>query len=222
MTEYQYVGSELTLFAEATRWKQYLRSQMEPYLGDDVLEVGAGLGGTTKLLSTGRERRWLGLEPDRALAEQLERASREGILPACFEVFGGTLGELPAGLLFDTLLYVDVLEHIQDDRGEMVRAASRLIPVDIWSSSRSPVAVFAVRRVDRHYRRYNRTSLAPDPPLEPVRLAYLDAGGCWRLKPAALRRSMPTGADRLWDRDECRSRLLDPLASVGGHAWRKR
>ena len=46
MTEpYHYVGDELDLFAVATRWKAYVLERIAPYLGDEVLEVGAGLGG---------------------------------------------------------------------------------------------------------------------------------------------------------------------------------
>jgi SAM-dependent methyltransferase len=235
MTEHKYVGSELTLFAEATRWKQYLRSQMAPYLGADVVEVGAGLGGTTRLLCTGRERRWVGLEPDRTLAEQLERAAREGTLPACVEIFVGTLGDLPAEALFDTLLYVDVLEHIEDDEGEMVRAATRLrpgghvvvlSPAHQWLYSPFDAAI-------GHHRRYTRKSLAALTPesLEPVRLAYLDAVGLLASlgNRLFLRRSMPTpGHIAFWDRAMIPlSRRLDPLLAYSlGKAvlavWRKK
>jgi hypothetical protein len=41
----------------------------------DVVEVGAGLGSTTRYLCDGRQRLWLCLEPDRATAE-LEAASK--------------------------------------------------------------------------------------------------------------------------------------------------
>ena len=35
---------------------------------------------------------------------------------------------LPAEAKFDAILYIDVLEHIEDDRAEMARAAARLKP----------------------------------------------------------------------------------------------
>ena len=235
MTEYQYVGSELTLFAEATRWKQYLRSQMAPYLGADVLEVGAGLGGTTRLLCTGSQRRWIGLEPDRALAEQLEGAAREGALPACFEAFVGTLDDLAAGAQFDTLLYVDVLEHIEDDRGEMLRAASRLAPGGhvVVLSPAHPWLYSPFDAAIGHYRRYTRKSLSALAPesLEPVRIAYLDCVGLLASlgNRLLLRRSMPTREQiAFWDRGMIPiSRRLDPLLaySIGKAVlgvWRRR
>ena len=51
---YTYVGSELDLFAAAIHWKSYVRRQVSPHLGREVLEVGAGHGGTTRVLCDGR------------------------------------------------------------------------------------------------------------------------------------------------------------------------
>ena len=119
MTEYAYAGSELDLFAAATNWKAYFRSHLEPYLGSEVLEVGAGLGGTTRLLCRGRQRRWVCLEPDRELADRLARSVRDGTLPSPCEVIVGTLDQIAGQAPFDTLIYIDVLEHIEDDRGEL-------------------------------------------------------------------------------------------------------
>lgn len=39
-----------------------------------------------------------------------------------------TLAALPRDSRFDTILYIDVLEHIADDRAELVEAARRLNP----------------------------------------------------------------------------------------------
>ncbi len=37
-----YIGTELEVFAHARNWKEYVRKKIDPYLGGDVLEVGAG------------------------------------------------------------------------------------------------------------------------------------------------------------------------------------
>lgn len=39
-----YIGSELSLFAQAHNWKAYVASLLQPWLGPRVLEVGAGIG----------------------------------------------------------------------------------------------------------------------------------------------------------------------------------
>ncbi|HIF24278.1 MAG TPA: methyltransferase type 12 [Gemmatimonadetes bacterium] len=67
---YEYVGTELDLFAQATNWKKYLQSVVSPFLTGDVLEVGAGIGTTTRAFSDGSASTWLCLEPDGDLAER--------------------------------------------------------------------------------------------------------------------------------------------------------
>ncbi len=111
-TDFAYVGSELELFAKVTNWKAYFASRITPHLGDDVLEVGAGLGGTTKTLCLRPHRRWVCLEPDPQLVATLATAHAAGQLPACCVPKVGTLADLDPAELFDSLLYIDVLEHI--------------------------------------------------------------------------------------------------------------
>ena len=50
MADYTYIGSELELFSEASNWKAYYARLIRPYLGEEVLEVGAGIGATTASL----------------------------------------------------------------------------------------------------------------------------------------------------------------------------
>ena len=56
MSEYQ--GKELELFEYAENWKRYFASHMKPYLKGSVLEVGAGIGGTTKVLCDATQISW--------------------------------------------------------------------------------------------------------------------------------------------------------------------
>jgi Methyltransferase domain len=112
---FDYVGSELELFANAIHWKRYFADQMRPFMGSRVLEVGAGIGGTTRVLCRGGEARWLCVEPDAALAQQVRALVDRGVLPRCCETRVGTLADLRDEAAFDTILYVDTLEHIEDD-----------------------------------------------------------------------------------------------------------
>ncbi len=125
---FTYVGTELDLFAAAVRWKSYVRRQVAAHLGRDVLEVGAGHGGTTRVLCDGTADRWVCLEPDSSLADRLHAAIRDGELPDCCRAKIGTLEDLEDADRFDTILYMDVVEHIADDRAELARAAERLRP----------------------------------------------------------------------------------------------
>jgi SAM-dependent methyltransferase len=210
----RYVGGELDLFAQASNWKAYLRQQIAPFLGDQVLEVGAGIGATTRALCSGREQRWVCLEPDAALAVRAERSG----LPACCEVVVGSLATAVAHERFDSVLYVDVLEHIADDRGELAAAARRLVPGGalIVLAPAHEGLYSAFDEAVGHLRRYDRSSLlAAGPDGTVLALCrYLDAAGL--LVSAGnrfmLRRSVPTRAQILsWDRLIVPvSRLLDP------------
>ena len=231
---FAYVGSELELFAGATNWKRYLRDQVAPYLGEDVLEVGAGLGGTTRVLCRGSERRWACLEPDATLAARLEGEIRSGSLPACCEARVGTIEGLDEGETFDTALYVDVLEHIEDDRAEVARAARRLRPGGHLIAL-SPAHQWLFTPFDQaigHHRRYSRRgfgALAGDD-LEGVRLDYLDSIGLFAslANKLVLRSATPKASQiAFWDRVLVRmSKVVDPaLGHSAGKSvlavWRK-
>ena len=178
---YQYVGTELDLFAQATRWKAYLRGQMAPHLGRRVLEVGAGIGGTTRVLLHDGVEQWLGLEPDPLLAARYEQAREGGSLPVHCQVKVGTTEDIAAAGPFDSVLYVDVLEHIQHDGEELMRAANLLAPGGKLVVL-APAHNFLMCDFDRalgHFRRYNGRMLkrlTPDG-CSLVRLAYFDCAG---------------------------------------------
>jgi ubiquinone/menaquinone biosynthesis C-methylase UbiE len=235
MIGYTYVGSELELFAAATKWKSYFRSQLEPYLGNEVLEVGAGIGATTKLLCRGQQQRWVCLEPDAQLADILGDSISDGRLPACCQHVVGTLEQVSGDRPFDTLIYIDVLEHIEDDRGELIRATHYLEPGG-HVLVLSPAHQWLYTPFDEsigHYRRYTKKTLAaltpPDCELE--RLRYLDSIGLFASlgNRFLLKSAMPNPKQILiWDKLLVPlSRMVDPLLaySVGKSVlgvWRKK
>jgi 2-polyprenyl-3-methyl-5-hydroxy-6-metoxy-1,4-benzoquinol methylase len=125
---YAYQGAELDLFATAQHWKTYWGGIVCQYLGSRVLEVGAGAGSTIRQLHNGQHEKWLALEPDARLAERIRHDKAKGIVPGNVEVRVETISDLRSWEMFDTVLYVDVLEHIADDRSELQNAARRLAP----------------------------------------------------------------------------------------------
>jgi SAM-dependent methyltransferase len=218
MPSYEYVGNELDLFAGAIVWKGYLRSLLRPYLRGCVLEVGAGVGGSTVALHGEEIIRWVCLEPDPALAERLDRRIRTGALPRSCEAVVGTL-ESYDGDGFDSVLYIDVLEHIADDRRELEHATARVRPGGhvVVLSPAHPWLYTPFDRAIGHFRRYTRASLRRITPagLKLVRLHYLDSAGLLASlgNRVLLNASDPTPLQiRFWDRVLVRlSTRLDPL-----------
>jgi len=198
-----YKGRELSVFARATHWKSYWAAQTRPYLFGDVLEVGAGCGASTEAVFDPNCRRWVCLEPDPKLAQRLADGGIMRRWSSKCEVFSGTTADLPQQKAFDTILYIDVLEHIADDRAEIHRAkvllrrGGRIVilaPAHQWLFSDFDESI-------GHCRRYSRRMLRDllDKDFICERLLYLDSAGlCASLgNRLCLRRSLPT-EEQIW------------------------
>lgn len=198
-----YVGEELDIFRHARRWKAYWSRHVRPWIRGDVVEVGAGIGANTAGLQTPGVRSWLCLEPDPELAERLRAAT---VSLAHCSVAVGTAPSLPRAS-YDTVLYIDVLEHIADDKAELAHAAELLRPagnlIVLSPAHQSLYSPFDA--AIGHYRRYNRRSLAAcTPPGCRIEwLGYLDSVGVATsfANRALLKQSQPTLQQILfWDR----------------------
>jgi len=218
-TNYSYVGNELELFRYATNWKAYYSSMIQPFLGNEVLEVGAGIGATTELLCKGKQARWVCLEPDAILASDLHSLLLSGRLPKCCELQKGTLSDLNETELFDSIVYIDVLEHIKDDRTEVELAANHLKPGGFLIVL-SPAHQWLFTPFDSaigHYRRYNKSSLKAVIPgnLQEIKLRYLDAVGLIASlgNKLILKSKMPTLQQiKMWDKTMVPlSKKIDPI-----------
>jgi SAM-dependent methyltransferase len=211
------MGSELELFAHARNWKRYWGSIVRPYLADRVLDVGAGIGETAKTLATHHHRRWVCLEPDGAMSEHIARRIRSRDLPAICEIRAGTIDDI-GERDFSAVLYIDVLEHIKNDRDELRKAAERLRP-DGRVIVLAPAHQWLYTPFDRaigHFRRYTLADLrALTPPqLSEERAAYLDSVGLFAslANRLVLKSKMPTRRQiAIWDGAMVPiSRLVDP------------
>jgi SAM-dependent methyltransferase len=169
-----YIGTELEAFSHARNWKQYLHGKMEPYIQGDVLEVGTGIGNNTALFSQTPHSSWTCIEPDAELAARIPPCANR-------EVIVSTLASVK-NRKFDTIMYIDVLEHIEDDAGEVQMACQCLrpgghlvilVPAHQWLYSPMDDAI-------GHFRRYNRTNMmaaAPRQGAKLVTMQYLDSVG---------------------------------------------
>ena len=185
-------------------------------------------------LCDGAPERWVCLEPDSSLADRLIASISAGEMPDCCEPKIGTLADLDDGDLFDTILYMDVVEHIADDRAELAHAAEHLRPGGHLIVL-SPAHQWLFTPFDEaigHYRRYTRQTLRAAGPdaLTLTRLVYLDSVGLLASlgNRLVLKQSMPNaGQIGVWDRLMVPlSRIVDPILgySIGKSVlavWKK-
>lgn len=116
------------------------------------LDVGCGTGAAMEMFS--RRFEAYGLDPS---PQAIEFCRRRGLS----NLFLGELAGYPAGERFDLITFLDVLEHVEDDRGTL-RTAHRLlndhgqllITVPAFPSLWSPLDVML-----HHKRRYTPTQL---------------------------------------------------------------
>jgi phospholipid N-methyltransferase len=203
---YTYPGSELAFFEKAVNWKCYFASRVKPFLGKEVLEVGSGIGGTTQLLNNGTAKKWILLEPDKAMAISLERKIRdERKFQNCI-IVNKTISELRCEEQYDTIIYIDVLEHIEDDVAE-IKLATTCLQQGGHLIILSPAFHFLFSPFDKaigHYRRYTTQTLKAVIPsnLALQQLEYLDSVGFFAslANKLLLQQNMPTEKQiMLWD-----------------------
>ena len=219
--DFTYVGSELDTFSLARNWKRYWSLVLAPYVSGTVLEVGAGIGANIPYLINGRVTSLVGLEPDRELARRVERDRNLATSGLCtsIEIRHGGLSDLPVDERYDTIVYIDVLEHIARD-GDEVRAAAGRLRSGGHLVVLAPAFQALFSEFDRavgHCRRYTAATLTALTPemLEVIDTRYLDSlGACLSAaNRLVLRRSMPTTANILfWDR------YVVPASRVFDHA----
>ena len=179
--EMKYNGTELEFFENAHNWKNYWFEFIQPYTGLNILDVGAGIGATATMFSSQNIDSYLAIEPDEENIQEIKIRQATGCFNKSFSCLEGCVTALSEDDLFDTILYIDVLEHINSDKNELKQAARHLQPggrIIILS----PAHEFLFSPFDRsigHFRRYNKKSILLTKPDQFIveRLCYLDSVG---------------------------------------------
>jgi SAM-dependent methyltransferase len=231
-----YIGNELELFSQALNWKRYYGQKLKKYIHGDVLEAGAGIGETTIHLFNPSVSSWTCLEPDGRLLEEVKNKIKSERLPSICKPIQGTsidilekrkrtgssevtFADITIPVHFDSILYIDVIEHIERDGEELLRAKELLrpgghliilVPAHQWLYSPFDKAI-------GHFRRYNKKRLCSVIPvgMKQEQLCYLDSMGLFAslTNKLLLRKDYPTLKQvKFWDRLIVPlSRSLDPL-----------
>jgi SAM-dependent methyltransferase len=184
--------------------------RLRRWIGRRVLEIGSGIGNLSEFL-VDRERLVLTDTREEYLSRLRARfAGRRNVMVARLNL-PDDHGAL-AGQRFDTIICLNVLEHVEDDRGSLVAIRGMLAPGGrlVLLVPALPALYGSMDRELGHHRRYTRGALAGLLRATGFNVAhteYFNLAGVpgWWLAGRVLRRPMiPAGSLRLYD-------LLVPL-----------
>lgn len=200
----EYTGKDLEAMSFAVNYHKWIVDELAPFLGDTIVEVGAGMGDlSTILIQTGLKQLYA-FEPSSNIFPVL-RARVKGHLQitAINECFSPDL--LPEPI--DSVLYINVLEHIEDDHSELLKAYQALrgggclllfVPALRWLFSEADRSV-------GHFRRYHKKELikrVEEAGFEIEKARYFDLAGIipWYVNFVILKNSFSARSVALYDR----------------------
>jgi len=213
----KYIGDELELFKNAKNWKSYWRTKILPFVGKTVLDVGGGQGATRIVLENINFDKYKVIEPDPTFCTAMENDFLERGLQNT-SIFNGYLEEMEEEL-FDTILYIDVMEHIENDFEE-IKLASRYLKPGGKIIVLSPAHDFLFSQFDAaigHFRRYDIRSMKNLCPENLIldKSFYLDSAGFFLslANKLILRSSHPNKRQiDIWDKVFVKlSKIIDPF-----------
>lgn len=191
-----YFADDLEAMDSASRYYSWMLDAFAPHIGKRILEVGAGSGNFSERLLDWKPDLLTCLEPSANVAVKLEQrlAGAKNT-----ETKRGLLADHAAGWQerYDTIFYINVLEHVKHDQDEVVRALSCL-----KAGGHLLIFVPALPRLygraDElfgHYRRYTQSQLMDlfqAQPVDIVRCHYWDVLGVlpWWITFVLLRRGV--------------------------------
>ena len=114
-----YPGKELEIFDKAVFWRKYIYFLVRKYLKNGLLEVGAGIGSFTKNYKNNFTNISL-TELDKKNIKRLKKRFKNSKI----KILSKFTSEI--GKKFNTILYMNVLEHIKNDKKEINISLSKL------------------------------------------------------------------------------------------------
>ena len=206
-----YAGRDLEAMSFARNYHRWILELFRPFLGRRLVEVGAGTGSFSEMLLELRPESLSLVEPSsgmyRQLTEHVARIKTGARVATYNDIFAGVADRIAEEQRPDSVIYVNVMEHIEDDEGEM-----KIVRRTLADGGRAFVFVPALRWLYGsfdaqigHHRRYTRRELeekAERAGFRVLKSVYFDSAGVlpWWVKYRVLRSErMEPGAVKFYD-----------------------
>ncbi len=155
-----YVGNDLEVLADMPNYYSWIMEAFAPHVRGRVIEYGAGVGTISQRLAPLAETLTL-VEPSPNLIDRLQaRFADSAKVTVTADSLEAHVAQLSPGSV-DTIVMVNVLEHIADDRAALRHLMTALKPGGHLLLF-VPALQFLMSRLDRdlgHFRRYHRPEL---------------------------------------------------------------
>ncbi len=206
-----YAGKDLEAMSFAENYHRWILDIFQPHLGSRLVEVGAGTGAFSELILERRPASLSLVEPSemyRILTQRLAAMRTETEVKTYNSIFSRVAPEIAAAGRPDSIIYVNVLEHVPDDGAEL-RAVHRALAPGGRVFIFVPAFQWLYGGFDRrvaHVRRYTRPELERKCAAAGFRVlksVYFDLAGVapWWVKYRLLKSdSMEPGLVKLYDR----------------------
>ncbi len=122
-----YVGKDLEAMSFAVNYHKWILEEFRPFLGKKLVEVGAGTGSFSEMLLQEKPENLALIEPSemiKFLEQNISQIETETVVNYYNSIFSETADHLEEKP--DTIIYVNVMEHIEDDRGELQKVYETL------------------------------------------------------------------------------------------------
>ncbi|MCK5716955.1 MAG: methyltransferase domain-containing protein [Thiomargarita sp.] len=154
----QYIGRDLEAMSFAKNYHLWILHTFKPFIGNHLVEVGAGIGDFSQLLLTTNPTSFVAIEPSRGMYHTLKDNlnSKQNVT-----VFNQFFNDVSLPQKPDTIFYINVLEHIEDDTAELHHIYQCLQTgghVCIFVPA-LPRLYGSVDKAVGHFRRYEKQSL---------------------------------------------------------------
>jgi len=206
-----YVGKDLEAMSFAVNYHKWILDEFRPFLGKRVVEVGAGTGSFSELLLQENLDSLSLVEPSEmfeSLTANVSQIKNKAQVDFYKSIFSEVAMEISDKQKPDSIIYVNVLEHIQDDVSELehiYRTLSKGGRCFIFV----PALMSLYGEFDRkigHFRRYTKQEVekkCESAGFKVLKSKYFDFAGIipWFVKYKVLNSdSLDSGAVTLYDR----------------------
>ncbi len=156
----QYGSEILTRLNRAPRFTRWMADSLHPYIGSKVLELGAGIGNMTLNLAP-RQVYWVS-DVNPLYLDHLEKLRETRPYLRVCRTDASSVDSYPQGLQFDTVICLNVVEHLEDDVGAMrnIYDSLQINGRGIVLVPNAPRLYSTLDEVLGHFRRYTPQQIA--------------------------------------------------------------